>query len=90
MFCCQLSLNSKIFCKYQKVLQILAGPLISLRYTREEPYTWRKLADFQTRARTQVQMGDTSTDGDIDVRYHCGGRPMKINACVLNSYMVYL
>ncbi len=24
------------------------------------------------------------------VRYHCGGRPMEINACFLNSYMVYL
>jgi hypothetical protein len=26
----------------------------------------------------------------VHVRYQCGGRPMKINACVLNSYMVYL
>ncbi len=24
------------------------------------------------------------------VRYHCGGRPTEVNACVLNSYMVYL
>ncbi len=24
------------------------------------------------------------------VRYHCGGRPEEVNACFLNSYMVYL
>ncbi len=32
------------------------------------------------------------SDGFICVRYHCGGRPMEVNACVLTSYsyMVYL
>ncbi len=33
-------------------------------YTREEPYIWRKLADFpDTDTCTD---GDTSTDGDMD------------------------
>ncbi len=26
----------------------------------------------------------------VCVRYHCEGRPTEVNACVLNSYMVYL
>ncbi len=26
----------------------------------------------------------------VHVRYHCGGRPVEVDACVLNSYMVYL
>ncbi len=28
--------------------------------------------------------------GFIVVRYHCRGLPMEVNACFLNSYMVYL
>jgi hypothetical protein len=27
---------------------------------------------------------------EMIVRYHCGGCPEEVNACVLNSYMVYL
>jgi hypothetical protein len=27
---------------------------------------------------------------EVSVRYHCGGRPVEVNASVLNSYMVYL
>ncbi len=26
----------------------------------------------------------------VSVCYHCGGRPTEVNACVLNSYMVYV
>jgi hypothetical protein len=32
----------------------------------------------------------TQVSYKVPVRYHCGGRPMEINACFLNSYMVYL
>jgi hypothetical protein len=58
-----------------------------------EGHRGKGLQEFRWPNKAVVEVGNYFFSWMISylpVCYHCGGRPTEVNACVLNSYMVYL
>ncbi len=81
------------YCMYINLYTIETGlssveETVTERRMTERRMTERRLTEGRKRPNIESLMNMKANM--LIVRYHCGGRPMKINACVLNSYMVYL